>query len=86
VLVIGAGGLGAPALLYLAAASAGTIGVIDDDKVALSNGCFSHDQVDDGAECGSLLDREVGRFSPATAPSRRTAARKTPADRPVTLQ
>ena len=37
VLVIGAGGLGAPALLYLAAAGAGTLGVIDDDWVSLSN-------------------------------------------------
>ena len=37
VLVVGAGGLGSPILSYLAAAGVGTIGVIDDDLVSLSN-------------------------------------------------
>ena len=37
VLVVGAGGLGSPSLLYLAAAGVGTIGVIDDDTVSNSN-------------------------------------------------
>jgi molybdopterin-synthase adenylyltransferase len=37
VLIVGAGGIGSPALLYLAACGVGTLGVIDDDKVSLSN-------------------------------------------------
>ena len=37
VLVVGAGGLGSPLILYLAAAGIGTLGIVDDDRVDLSN-------------------------------------------------
>lgn len=50
VLVIGAGGLGSPALLYLAAAGVGTIGVIDDDEVDNSN--LQRQVIHRDADCG----------------------------------
>src|SRR5207244_11037895 len=37
VLLLGAGGLGSPTALYLAAAGVGTLGIVDDDVVAVSN-------------------------------------------------
>ena len=52
VLVVGAGGLGAPALMYLAAAGVGTIGVIDDDTVTLSN--LQRQVIHGTAEIGKL--------------------------------
>ncbi len=50
VLVIGAGGLGAPALLYLAAAGVGRLGIIDPDQVELSN--LQRQVLYDTASCG----------------------------------
>jgi molybdopterin-synthase adenylyltransferase len=37
VLIVGAGGLGSPVALYLAAAGVGTLGIIDDDRVSIDN-------------------------------------------------
>ncbi len=51
VLVIGAGGLGSPVIMYLAAAGVGTIGVIDDDHVSLDN--LQRQIVHDTAQVGT---------------------------------
>lgn len=52
VLVVGAGGLGSPLLLYLAAAGVGTLGIIDDDTVSLDN--LQRQVVHDTAGVGAL--------------------------------
>jgi molybdopterin-synthase adenylyltransferase len=66
VLVIGAGGLGSPALMYLAAAGVGTIGIIDDDRVSLDNlqRQIVHDTTRVGhSKVGSTRDA-LGRLNP----------------------
>ncbi len=52
VLVIGAGGLGSPVLMYLAAAGVGTLGIIDDDIVSLDN--LQRQVIHDTAHVGVL--------------------------------
>lgn len=68
VCVIGAGGLGSPALLYLAAAGVGTLGVVDDDHVSLSNlqrqvihatGQIGRPKVESAAEALARVNPEV---------------------------
>lgn len=80
--LIGLGGVGAPAALYLAAAGIGTLRLIDDDTVALSNlqrqiafdvADIGRPKVDAGAETLTALNRHVrvepfaGRLTVATA-------------------
>ena len=68
ILLIGAGGLGAPAALYLAAAGVGTIGLIDDDNVDVSNlqrqvihatAAVGRPKVDSAAEAIRALNPDV---------------------------
>ena len=66
VLVIGAGGLGSPVTLYLAAAGVGTIGIVDDDTVSLSN--LQRQIIHETAQVGALKVESardmVGRINP----------------------
>ena len=58
VIVVGAGGLGAPTLLYLAAAGVGKIGIIDDDKVDITN--LQRQVIHSTAAVGSLKVESAG--------------------------
>ncbi|MGA2892667.1 MAG: molybdopterin-synthase adenylyltransferase MoeB [Xanthobacteraceae bacterium] len=72
VLVVGAGGLGAPVLLYLAAAGVGTLGVVDDDVVALSNlqRQVIHATPDIGVPKTDSAAATIGRLNPHVAVER----------------
>ncbi len=69
VLVIGAGGLGAPVLAYLAAAGVGRLGIVDDDTVSLSNlqRQVIHDTDALGMEKGESAKRAIARLNPHVA-------------------
>ena len=69
VLVIGAGGLGAPLLLYLAAAGVGTLGIVDDDEVSLSNlqRQVIHGTPDIGTSKVESASAMIGRLNPHVA-------------------
>ena len=69
VLAIGAGGLGAPLLAYLAAAGVGTLGIVDDDTVALSNlqRQVLHDSAAIGAFKAESARAAIARINPHVA-------------------
>jgi adenylyltransferase/sulfurtransferase len=69
VLVVGAGGLGSPVLLYLAAAGVGTLGVIDDDRVTLDNlqRQIVHDTPHVGAAKVASATETITRLNPNVA-------------------
>ena len=83
VLVIGAGGLGAPLIQYLAAAGIGTIGLVDDDTVSLSNlqRQVIHATSDIGRRKVESASEAVSRLNPHVAVEAH-ALRLTPANAP----
>ena len=68
VLVVGAGGLGSPVIQYLAGAGIGTIGIIDDDVVSLSN--LQRQVIHTTGGCGTSQGRQRCRGDRAPQPSR----------------
>ncbi len=69
VLVVGAGGLGSPALQYLAGAGVGTLGIVDDDDVALSNlhRQIIHATASVGRPKAESAAEAIGRLNPHVA-------------------
>ena len=65
-LIIGAGGLGCPVLQYLVAAGVGKIGIIDDDKVEVSNLqrqiLFSHSDI--GKHKAEIASKKLTQLNP----------------------
>jgi adenylyltransferase/sulfurtransferase len=72
VLVVGAGGIGAPVLHYLAAAGIGTLGIVDDDLVSLSNlqRQVIHTTADIGDAKVDSAASAIGRLNPHVAVER----------------
>ena len=66
IVCIGAGGLGSPALMYLAAAGIGTLGIVDDDLVSLSNlqRQIMHDTVSVGTPKTKSAQKTLNRVNP----------------------
>ena len=66
IVCIGAGGLGSPALMYLAAAGIGTLGIVDDDLVSLSNlqRQIVHDTDSVGAPKTKSAQKTLHRINP----------------------
>ncbi len=87
VLAVGAGGLGSPALQYLAGAGVGCLGIVDDDKVSLSNlhRQVLHATADVGRPKVDSAEEAIGRINPhvrvekiARASTPTTRARSSP--------
>ena len=79
--MIGAGGLGSPLLMYLAAAGVGTIGIVDDDRVSLDN--LQRQIVHDTPHVGVRQGRQRGRNWPGSTRTCRSRLTR-PASMPAT--
>ncbi len=75
VLIVGAGGLGSPLALYLAAAGVGTIGIVDDDRVELSNlqRQIAHNSASVGAYKASSAAQAATSINPGVRATAHTA-------------